>query len=247
MFSYQWLAALTALEELTINPLQREALSYVTSTRLAKLRLSAIANANLQHIRKFTSLRALDIHDLSNTNRVDPTDLQILSNLISLRLFVKCAELVHLPNLEELALICLDIKNAELIGVQNLTSLVVHANYDSDAVDASFIPSLTALKQLTLRLSQHVSCQFFSPLLSLNSLTVGKMENDFDRLSVLTNLTTLCVSNSHESPKLLQLPTTLQHLDIFLIRPATSDTISIHIAQRLPYLHRLAIHTTVTH
>jgi hypothetical protein len=250
-YTYQWLTALTALEEVTIFPLRYETLSYITSSRLKSLDINANPTANLGHISKLTSLRSLDVvkrPDGEEEGELDlgPDFLSMLSNLTRLSLSIKGpTEISHFPYLEQLELMyATNEEYTGLVDLPNITKLVVRALSPTVNGEISFISNLTTLQHLEMMINKQISCQIFVSLTSLASLSVYKVDDDCDHLSVLTNLTKLRIPNTMDSPKLLQLPTSLKELSLQLYKPMASQSVSVEIEARLPNLYKSYVSTT---
>jgi hypothetical protein len=263
-FSYEWLAALTALEDLNIDSIQHNALSFIASTLTSLQFKIDDTPADLPHLSKFACLKELyliratsehdvDISEISKLTTLEslqidfgseiPFVMSILSNLTWLHLAKSPAEVSHLPKLEYLILhYTSSCHYTGFEGLQNLTALELATNFNDDYdldLDYKFISRLTTLKYLRIGMGngQKFNCQYFSALTALERLHLAAIESedDYGHIAGMTKLTELQIRPGRiESPKILHLPTSLQVLHLDL----PDEKFIEELKKRLPNLYK---------
>jgi Leucine-rich repeat (LRR) protein len=246
--SYQWLTALTALEHLNIDPMERNGLSFV-STTLTQLQIAitGYVPVDLTHVSRFVLLKEFYLNQRINVDNSDLSPISTLTQLEALRISVlgvsqplpfaistlssltwlqlsrAPAEVSHLPNLKHLQVAFSASEDfTGFVGLPNLTELEIPTNWgckDKFPLDYTFVSRLTTLKKLVLNANyQLYNCQYLSTLTDLERLHLRELESeeDYTHLASLTKLTELKIWCGLASPKILQLPTSLQVLSIDL-------------------------------
>jgi hypothetical protein len=246
--SYQWLTALTALEHLNIDPMERNGLSFVSTTlTLLQIATTGYVSVELMHLSRFVLLKELNLNQRINVDNSDlapistltqlealqisllgvsqplPFAISTLSSLTWLQLSRTPAEVSHLPNLKYLQVAFSTSEDfTGFVGLPNLMELEIPTNWgckDNFPLDYTFVSRLTTLKKLTLNAHyQLYNCQYLSTLTDLERLHLQELESeeDYSHLASLTKLTELKIWRGIASPKILQLPTSLQVLSIDL-------------------------------
>lgn len=268
--AYEWLAHLTALRHLRIEMIQDKGLSYVTAS-LTSLNMWIGSQVDLGHLTELAELKRLEIYLRSATdvtavskmthldalkiifdsNKASPLPFSVSGlSLTWLNLGYCSAEVSHMPNLEELSL--KTNSSSKYWGFEELPNLTKFTAWhypgldDSKQLDYSYVSKMTALKYLGIYPSENYTfnCKDLLILTALEHLEFCRLDNEdsYEYFSGLTNLTELRIDVGIGSPKMVNLPTSLQDLWLDLSNdPKNSDQEVVDSVERLkaklPYLY----------
>lgn len=224
--------------------------------QLQELYMDVKGADDVSHVSKLTRLERLSINLKSGETTDLPFSLSMLSNLTWLYLGGYRAEIAHLPNLEELKLkFASACKYSSFDDLPKLKKFSIAYNFDDHEdfeIDYAFLPKMATLTSLVINhmRTQPISLKYLSVLTDLQVLDCGTVDDEgaYDVISSFTKLTELQIWHGILSPKVLNLPTSLQKLSLSTMKPKLETNIGednealiAQMLERLPNLVKSSV------